>query len=115
MRQSRKIQKQDIEVPPFAKSIKPGTNFFGYINANWIRHVNTPSYMSSYSISEEIQAQIEPSLEKIIQNAQTEIVNNPNKIIDKVIVASRAREAEGEFVGVLVRRQTHAVYFRGRP
>ena len=83
MRQSRKIQKQDIEVPPFAKSIKPGTNFFGYINANWIRHVNTPSYMSSYSISEEIQSQIEPSLEKIIQNAQTEIVNNPNKIIDK--------------------------------
>ena len=81
-----KKAQQDITVPPPVKSIKPGVNFYGHVNSKWIQHVNMPSYRSSYSISEEIEDKIEVNLEKIIKNAQEEIVNYPNKELDNNII-----------------------------
>ena len=80
---TRKKNKQKLTMPPLAKSIKPGTNFFGYVNANWIRHVNMPSYLSSYSVSEEIEDQIEPQLENIINSARKDIMSTANKNLEK--------------------------------
>jgi predicted metalloendopeptidase len=80
---TRKKNKQKLTMPPLAKSIKPGTNFFGYVNANWIRRVNMPSYLSSYSVSEEIEDKIEPQLENIINNARKDIMSTANKNLEK--------------------------------
>jgi endothelin-converting enzyme/putative endopeptidase len=78
-----KKKSKDHEIPPFAKSIHPGTNFYGHINANWIRHVNMPTYASSYSVSEEIEDRITVNLENIVKNAQKAIVDTPNKELDQ--------------------------------
>jgi putative endopeptidase len=70
-------------VPPFAKSISPGTNFYGYVNANWLKGVNMPSYASSYGVSEEMEDSIKPTLQRIVKKAQDAIVQTPNKELDK--------------------------------
>ena len=78
--------KQNPTVPQFAKSIYPGTNFYGHINGNWIRHVKMPSYRTSYGVSEEIEDSIQPSLMRIVTDAQQEVLTKPNKEIDKDIL-----------------------------
>ena len=78
--------KQNPTVPQFAKSIYPGTNFYGYVNGNWLRHVNMPSYRSSYGVSEEIEDIIQPSLMRIVTDAQKDVLTIPNKELDKDIL-----------------------------
>ena len=77
--QTRKKTETDISVPPVAKSISPGSNFYMHINANWIRHANMPKYASSQGVSEEIDDQIRLKLEKIVGAAQQQLVTVPNK------------------------------------
>lgn len=88
-------KKQDVEIPSFSKSIKPGRDFYEYVNANWLNHVNMPSYLSSYGISEEIEDLIEPRLEEIIARAEKEVVKIANKKLeeDTILIGSLQRSA----------------------
>ena len=54
--------------PPLA-SYKPGDNFYKYVNGNWLRHASIPDYKSSFGISEEIEAEIQEDLLKILDDA----------------------------------------------
>jgi len=86
---------KDVKMPPLNKNIKPGTDFYEYVNANWLKHVNMPSYLSSYGISEEIEDLIEPKLEAIIAEAEKEVVLIADKKLeeDTVLLGSLQRSA----------------------
>ena len=86
---------KDLKMPPLNKNIKPGTDFYEYVNANWLKHVNMPSYLSSYGISEEIEDLIEPRLESIIAKAEKEVVAIANKKLeeDTILLGSLQRSA----------------------
>lgn len=56
-RQSRKLA-----VPPLAEAIKPGNDFYSYVNKRWLRTISLPTYESSYGVSEEIEDQIRARL-----------------------------------------------------
>jgi putative endopeptidase len=68
-------------IPPVQESVKPGNNFYKYVNGNWLRHVNMPPYMSSYGVSEEIEAQINNELLTILESSRTSVRTNPDKIL----------------------------------
>ena len=53
-----KKKKNKITLFPPQKSKSPGNDFFTYINGNWLRHAHMPPFISSYSVSEEIEDQI---------------------------------------------------------
>lgn len=58
-----------ISLPPPSTSSKAGDNFYKYVNGNWLRHASIPEYKSSFGISEEIEAEIQKDLMKIIEDA----------------------------------------------
>lgn len=58
--------------------MKPGNDFYRYINAKWLRHAHMPSYMSSYGVSEEIEEQVRGELETLLTQARTAILAKPN-------------------------------------
>lgn len=62
------------DIPPVAKTIHPGTDFYKYVNANWLRTVNMPPYMSSYGISEEIEDGINKELMDILIECRQKVV-----------------------------------------
>jgi len=76
-------KKQNIEIPPFAKSISPGRDFYEYVNDKWLKHTTMPNYLSSYGISEEIEDLIEPRLQEIISRAQKEVLSTADKQLEK--------------------------------
>ena len=54
--------------PPLQMShLGPGTDFFRYINGNWIRKAQVPPYISSYGISEEVEELIASKINLILQ------------------------------------------------
>jgi putative endopeptidase len=60
------------DLPPAQEHIKPGNDFYKFINGNWLRHVNMPPYMSSYGVSEEIEDIInEELMEILLESRQT--------------------------------------------
>jgi putative endopeptidase len=66
-------------IPPVQESVKPGHNFYKYINGNWLRHVNMPPYMSSYGVSEEIEDQINRELSTLLEHSRTSIKTTADK------------------------------------
>ena len=54
---------------PPRKSVKPGDDFYTYINGNWLKHAHMPSFVSSYSVSEEIEDGISAKLFKEIEKS----------------------------------------------
>ncbi len=70
---------KDPVVPPFAKSISPGSNFYGFVNANWLRRVRMPPYESSYGVSEEIEDSISVQLTKLLEDARAEVQSVADK------------------------------------
>ena len=70
-------------MPPIAKSINPGRDFYEYVNDNWLKHTSIPTYLSSYGISEEIEDLIEPRLEEIISSAQKQVLSIADKKLEK--------------------------------
>lgn len=67
------------DIPPTSKTIKPGNDFYQYVNENWLDHVHMPSFLSSYGVSEEIESKINVNLLNILKDAQEEVNNKPNK------------------------------------
>lgn len=56
-----------ILLPSPLERIKPGNDFFKYVNGRWIDSVHVPPYISSYGISEEVEQSIEENVEDIIR------------------------------------------------
>ena len=51
-----------IHLFPPRKNIRPGNDFYKHINGNWIRHAHMPSFITSYSVSEEIEDSVAKEL-----------------------------------------------------
>ena len=60
-----KKQTKEPHIPKPDPRIKPGDDFYKHINASWLRHIHMPAYLSSYGVSEEIEATIEKELETL--------------------------------------------------
>ncbi len=58
-----------IEIPPFDTSVKPGDDFFRYVNGKWLKHMPIPTFRSSFGVSEEIEIQIQQKLEHILKES----------------------------------------------
>jgi len=69
------------DIPPPQNSIKPGNDFYKYVNGNWIHHVTMPPYLSSYGVSEEIEEQINKELMTILERAREEVRSHADKNI----------------------------------
>ena len=69
------------KIPPVKKNIKPGDDFYIHVNGNWLRHVNMPSYLSSYGVSEEIEGIIDNELLEVLNDSKNAIETIPDKSI----------------------------------
>lgn len=63
----KQLPRFNIEMPSASKHVKPGDDFYMYVNAKWQRGVHVPRFVSSYGISEEIKGQIDKQTESIVQ------------------------------------------------
>lgn len=76
------------------KSINPGDDFYNYINGNWIQHAHIPSFISSYSVSEEIEDEVAVKLTKQMTECIKEVrVGGGAKIPDRNSVGTLAFSA----------------------
>jgi putative endopeptidase len=71
------------DIPPIQSLIKPGNDFYGFVNQKWLRHASIPSYLSSYGVSEEIETIINTKLLSIIDTCRQQVQNIPDKNIDQ--------------------------------
>jgi putative endopeptidase len=71
------------DIPPVQDLIKPGNDFYGFVNSKWIRYANMPSYLSSYGVSEEIESIINTQLLSLIDNCRKQVQNIPDKNISQ--------------------------------
>jgi len=55
-------QSRKLAVPPLDTNIRPGNDFYMYVNKKWIRHASLPEYESSFGVSEEIEDKIRAQL-----------------------------------------------------
>ena len=69
-------------IPKPDPRIKAGADFYKHINGPWLRHVHMPSYLSSYGVSEEIEARIESELSAILYSALHTVQTLEDKHID---------------------------------
>jgi putative endopeptidase len=77
MRETRKRKRDQalakargqIDIPPFDTSVKPGDDFFRYVNGKWLKHIPIPSFRSSFGVSEEIELGIQTKLQKILDES----------------------------------------------
>lgn len=83
MPQTRRIRRKEPVVPPPRTTIKPGTDFYTYVNGNWLKQAHMPPYLSSYGVSEEIEDQINTQCMKILQDAQRLVQSMPDKRLPK--------------------------------
>ena len=61
-------QARPILPPPLQTThLGPGTDFFRYINGNWIRRVHVPSFISSYGVSEEVEEFIADKIDILVK------------------------------------------------
>jgi putative endopeptidase len=58
-----------IVIPPCDTSVKPGDDFFRYVNGKWLKHMPIPTFRSSFGVSEEIELIIQRNLEKILNES----------------------------------------------
>lgn len=65
---SKTRRKKNIKVPPLSKSIKPGDNFYKYVNSYWLDSTHLPTTFSSYGVSEEVDKVIYDKLIKKIHD-----------------------------------------------
>jgi putative endopeptidase len=59
----RKIKVQE----PRSGTLRPGDDFYSYINRDWVKHTHIPSYVSSYGVSEEVETILQSVLYSQIQ------------------------------------------------
>jgi putative endopeptidase len=82
---SRKSTSQRLpsqpHIPSPRQSVKPGNDFYQYVNANWIRHANMPPFLSSYGVSEEIEEQVNKELMTILDDSRAIVQKTADKKI----------------------------------
>lgn len=61
---------QKILIPPYDIKINPGDNFYLYVNNNWLKKAIVPNYLSSYSVNEEIENNIDVHLFSILDDCE---------------------------------------------
>lgn len=69
-KKTRKVPRLKVVVPPLNHSTRhpPGTDFFNFVNGQWIRSVHVPPYISSYGISEEVEEGIDRQFNSLIKD-----------------------------------------------
>lgn len=72
-------EKPDIPSP--RETVHPGTDFYTFVNGNWLRHVSMPPYLSSFGVSEEIEEIIHGNLQTILTEARSIVRSKPDKQI----------------------------------
>jgi putative endopeptidase len=60
---------KQIVVPPLSRSIKPGDDFYNYVNYKWLRKTKLVPSESSFGVSEEIEYNIRTRLISLIKNS----------------------------------------------
>ena len=98
---SRKTLKRKVKgvlslsplVPPVLKQMRPGYDFYTYVNGTWLKTVHTPSFRAAYGVSEELEEKIKGQLISIVRKtiAHTEQGTKPRTIHGK------AHEIVGRF------------------
>jgi predicted metalloendopeptidase len=63
---TRRLKQTSIKLPEFLSSVKPGNDFYKYVNGNWLDQTSIPLFRSSFGVSEEIELTIETQLESIL-------------------------------------------------
>ncbi len=94
-----------ITLPPPEKSIHPGTDFYKHINGGWLRKASVPKAMTSYGLSEEVEAVLEKDLLRILKGGQARAetgrpaVSGDDDLLDAVgrLAMSALRESKQKF------------------
>lgn len=60
--------KNQIAVPPLSRSIKPGDDFYNFVNSSWLRETSLEPSESSFGVSEEIEKRIRNRLITLIKD-----------------------------------------------
>ncbi len=81
-RDKHKTRKARVIVPAVYNKIKPGNDFYLYVNKNWLTNAVMPQSESSFGVSEEIENHIRSRLLKYIKN----IINNPESHHERTVV-----------------------------
>lgn len=68
MKKSVENKNSIILYPPY-KEIKPGNNFYMYINGTWIKKTQIPPQYASYGVSEEVYKDIKKKLKDIMYSS----------------------------------------------
>jgi putative endopeptidase len=63
------ILQTNLTRPVLSKTIKPGDDFYAYVNSHWLRTTRMPPFKTVFSVSEEIEQYIESSIHKILGGA----------------------------------------------
>jgi putative endopeptidase len=66
-------------IPKPREGIRPGTDFYSHVNANWLRHVSMPPYQSSFGVSEEIEQLVDKDLQTILHSARSIVRTKADK------------------------------------
>ncbi len=83
MTQTRKRARLEPHVPPLRQTVKPGSDFYSFVNGNWLKQTHIPPYLSSYGVSEEIESQIDKECMQILQDAQGLVQRMPDKYLPR--------------------------------
>jgi putative endopeptidase len=67
-----------IVAPPLSRSIKPGDDFYNYVNYNWLKQTKLVPSESSFGVSEEIERNIRNRLISLIKKLINKKSNNTN-------------------------------------
>uniref|UniRef100_A0A6C0IF84 Peptidase M13 C-terminal domain-containing protein n=1 Tax=viral metagenome TaxID=1070528 RepID=A0A6C0IF84_9ZZZZ len=87
---------QKILIPPYDIKINPGDNFYLYVNNNWLNKINVPNYLSSYSVNEEIENNINIDLFSILDDCEKNNDNEKNDfktLIGNFILSSKSSKS----------------------
>lgn len=76
----RKTRPRLPSIPPLRKNPKEaGSDFFRYVNGNWISDVHVPPYIASFGVSEEIEQVIENQLKEAVNTCIAKSKEPPTK------------------------------------
>ena len=68
-----------IPLLPEQPSVNPGSDFYTFVNGNWLRSVQIPGHMTSYGVSDEIEYVLQSYLYKSIESEKG--IANPIRIV----------------------------------
>lgn len=78
-----------ILLPSPLEHVKPGNDFFKYINGRWLDSVRVPPYISSYGVSEEVEQLVELKVEDIIRECiqKSKVLGETKEYVETIEIA----------------------------